>query len=324
MVNDPGHIDYPYGVTAIDTHYVRPLCDASHLIVHNGRAAFVDTGTAFSVPGLLKVLEIKDIDPDQVDYVLLTHVHLDHAGGAGQLMQALPNAQAVLHPRGAPHMIDPSRLVAGTIAVYGEEKYHELYDELIPIDEHRVLVVEDGDMLCIGERPLEFIHTPGHARHHYCIIDPEARGIFSGDTFGVSYREFDTDNGAFIFPTTTPVHFDPDAAHASIDRLMSYKPESIYVTHYSRLTELDRLSNDMHECLDAFEAMAKQHVASDDRTSAIRRDMYEFLDQRLVAHGYAGDADRRRQWLEMDVALNTAGIEVWLDRTSQQDRAQQQ
>src|SRR5206468_1273844 len=111
------------GIFAVETRYLRPGLDASHLIVDSGRAAFVDTGAASSIPHLLAALERLDIGRDQVDYVLLTHIHLDHAGGAGQLMQALPNARAVIHPRGARHMIDPAKLIAGSQKVYGEQKF---------------------------------------------------------------------------------------------------------------------------------------------------------------------------------------------------------
>ncbi|HAF90010.1 MAG TPA: MBL fold metallo-hydrolase, partial [Deltaproteobacteria bacterium] len=113
-------IDYPDGVTTIDVAYVRSGFAASHLIVENGYAAFIDTGTSLSVPLLLKVLAEKGISREKVTHVMPTHVHLDHAGGGGALMQEFPNAVLVVHPRGARHMIDPAKLIAGTVAVYGE------------------------------------------------------------------------------------------------------------------------------------------------------------------------------------------------------------
>ena len=120
--------------------------------------------------------------------------------------------------------------------------YHAMYGEIIPIEKTRIVEVSDGMRVKVGSREFELIHTPGHALHHYCMVDQTARLVFTGDTFGVSYRETDTGNGAFIIPTTTPVHFDPDAAHASIDRIMGYAPESAYLTHYSRVTDLPRLA----------------------------------------------------------------------------------
>ena len=197
------------GITTIDTGLIRPGFDASHLVIASGRAAFVDCGVNNSVPILLAALEEKDLDVGAVDYLFLTHVHLDHAGGAGKLMQALPNAEAVLHPRGAPHMIDPDKLIAGSISVYGEVGYRHLYGDIVPIPERRVIVAEDRQEYIFGERTFTSIHTEGHARHHHCFYDPQSHSVFTGDSFGVSFRDLDTDVGEFIYPTTTPIHFDP-------------------------------------------------------------------------------------------------------------------
>lgn len=299
---------------AIDTDYVRPLMDASHLVVGDGRAAFVDTGTTHSVPNLLAALDEKGLDREAVDYVLLTHIHLDHAGGAGALMRELPNATAVVHPRGAAHMVAPEKLIAGTRAVYGDEIYAQLYGEILPIDEGRVRTVEDGERLMIGDRPLEFIHTPGHALHHYCIVDLDFDGIFSGDTFGVSYRETDTAKGEFIIPTTTPTHFDPVAAHRSIDRIMGYAPRAIYLTHYSRVTDLDRLADDLHDALDEHVAIAKRYADDVDRVAKMQQAIFESIDRRLDAHGYEPDADARAAVFQADVMLNAQGLDAWLRR----------
>lgn len=298
---------FDHGIVAIETHYVRPGLDASHLIIDGGRAAFVDTGSAHSVKYLLAALDTLGLDRGQVDYVLLTHVHLDHAGGAGPLMQALPNARAVIHPRGARHLIDPARLIAGSMAVYGEEKFRELYGELVPIPESRVLVAADGMRIKLGGRELLLIDTPGHAQHHYCIVDSAARAIFSGDTFGISYRELDTARGEFIFPTTTPVHFDPQALHASIDRLMSFKPQAIYLTHYSRVNGLERLAADLHADIDAFVEMAPR--------GDLRRGMFDHLLARARRHEVRLSDERILELLGMDVELNAQGVEHWLKKT---------
>ncbi len=302
------------GIHSIDTLYIRPGLDASHLIVQDGRAAFVDTGPSSGVPQLLAALDRLDISPEQVDYVLLTHVHLDHAGGAGLLMQSLPKARAVVHPRGARHMIDPAKLIAGSLEVYGEEQFYALYGEIVPIPEERVLVAEDGLRVSLPGREFELIHTPGHALHHYSVIDRTAQAIFPGDNFGISYREFDTRRGEFIFPTTTPVHFDPEAMHATIHRLMSYKPQAMYLTHFGRVTELERLAADLHECVNDFVALARKHAEAPDRGVRIRHGMFEYLSGRLERHGFESDAARRHELLDIDVDLNSQGLEVWLDR----------
>lgn len=305
--------DLDDGITAIDTEFVRPLLDASHLIVAGDRCAFVDTGTNDSVGFLLEALEHKGLDAGQVDYVFLTHVHLDHAGGAGRLMQRLPAARAVVHPRGARHMTDPAKLVAGAQAVYGEKQFAEMYGRIEPIPAARMIVVADGQEISLGGRSLRCLFTEGHARHHYCLADPASEGVFTGDSFGVSYRELDTANGEFIFPTTTPIHFDPVEAHKSIDRIMQENPRRLYLTHYSRVTDPRRLADDMHTRLDEFVAIAGRCAGASDRTAAIHHAMFEYLESELRDHGHRGDDERLHALLDMDIRLNTMGIEYWLD-----------
>lgn len=314
MDKTPQIIDVGNGVHAIDTHYVRPLMDASHVVVSAGRAAFVDTGTTHSVPYLLEALDHVGIAHDAVDYVCLTHIHLDHAGGAGTLLDALPNARAVLHPRGAPHMIDPEKLIAGSRVVYGDEMYDQLYGQIRAIPEERVVVVHDGDSVTFGERTFTFLDTPGHALHHYSIWDEAHRAVFSGDTFGLSYRELDTDAGPFIFPTTTPTQFDPDAAHASYDRLAGLEPKTFYLTHYSRVDYTPSLVEDLHRRLDVFVDLAKRHADSPDRRETMAAGIKQYLFAELRDHGYDGDAEQCNAVVGPDAELNAMGLDVWLTR----------
>jgi len=300
------------GIVAIDTEYMRPLLDASHLITQQGRAAFVDTGANSSVPFLLDALGQQDLDPGDVDYLFLTHVHLDHAGGAGTLMRELPNAMCVIHPRGAPHMADPTKLIAGTNAVYGEQQAREMYGEILPIDAARIVVAEDEQRFEFAGRELQALHTEGHARHHYCLYDAQSRGVFTGDSFGISYRELDTKNGEFIYPTTTPPHFEPVEAHKAVDRIMGLQPEKLYLTHYSRVDDVERLATDMHECIDGFVAIAERHRDDDDRCEAMQASMFDFLVDRLAAHGYPGDRDAIWSVVLHDVKLNSQGLDSWL------------
>jgi glyoxylase-like metal-dependent hydrolase (beta-lactamase superfamily II) len=307
--------EFRAGITAIDTDYVRPRLAASHLVVDAGRAAFVDTGTTHSLPALLHALEAKGIDRSAVDWVLTTHVHLDHAGGAGALMRELPNARCAVHPRGARHLAEPSKLIAGSMAVYGEERYRALYGEILAIDAARIFEAADGAKIRLGGRELELIHTPGHALHHYCIVDAANALIFSGDTFGISYRDFDVEGRPFIFPTTTPVHFDPDALCRSVDRLMSYLPRSIFLTHYAEVTQLDRLAREMKERVLAFADLGARYRDAPDRADKLRHGMFAMMATWLDAHGFPRD-DARRHWLlDDDIELNCQGIENWLDRT---------
>ncbi|MFA9440692.1 MBL fold metallo-hydrolase [Uliginosibacterium sp. sgz301328] len=307
-------IDYGDGIHAIDTGLLRHHFDASYLIVENGRAAFVDTGTALAVPRLLEALESRGLSVKAVDWVILTHVHLDHAGGAGALMQHLPNAQLVVHPRGARHMIDPTALTAGATAVYGEAAMRETYGELVPVPADRVIEAPDGHVVELAGRRIVCLDTPGHARHHNCMFDARSRAVFAGDTFGISYRETDCADGAFVIPTTSPVQFDPDALKASIARLVGLSAEAVYLTHFGRVDCVEARSRELMEQIDEMVKLAHDSHGQPDR--------HAWLVERLGAL-YAIRAARRHcplpaatviELLSLDIELNAQGLEVWLDR----------
>jgi glyoxylase-like metal-dependent hydrolase (beta-lactamase superfamily II) len=302
------------GLWAIDTAFKRPLFDASHLIVENGRAAFVDVATSYSIPRLLAALKDRGLSPADVDYVILTHVHLDHSGGAGALMRRLPTARLVVHPRGARHVIDPTKLIAGASAVFGEEAVRKDYGEVLPVDAERVVEARDGFVLEVGGRPLHFIDAPGHARHHVCIWDEASRAWFAGDTFGLAYPELASERGVFIFPTTTPVQFDPDHMAASVDRMLRRSPRAMLLTHYSRVTDVERLARELLAQVAAFVAMAREADRSADRSGRLRAVMGEYLLDRALDHGSPKSREEVRQALAHDVELNAQGLEVWLDK----------
>ena len=312
---------HPHGITAIDTEYLYSGHAAAHLIVDEGRAAFVDVGTNDSVPYLLGALDELGIARAAVDYLLLTHVHLDHAGGAGALMQELPNARALLHPRGAPHMIDPTRLVAGAKAVYGEESFRRMYGELLPIPSSRVRVVADGDRVALGSRSLELIHTPGHAQHHYVVVDEAHASIFSGDTFGISYRALDTGKGAFITPSTVPTQFDPEQHIASVDRMLAYHPESIYLMHFSRVTDVPRLGASLKAQIAELARIARTHARDPDPQAGIRADMLALWRSLARDHGCRLSDSELEHALAGDLTLNTQGLIAWLTRTAEHGAA---
>lgn len=307
--------NFDHGIGAVDAFYDgRHGHSAIHVVSAGGLAAIVDTGTHYSIPLLVAALAQKGMMPEQVAYIIVTHVHLDHAGGAGEAMRCLPNAKLVVHPRGASHMTDPSKLVAGTVAVYGEEKTRALYGEIIPVDAERVIVAQDGFQLDFNGRRLVFLDTPGHARHHVCIYDETSGGVFTGDTFGISYREFDVGGLAFIFPAATPVQFDPAAAHASIVRLMALKPQAAYLTHYSRVTGLECLAADLHRRIDDFVALALQATGTGEaRHNALTEKLETYLLGQLSAHGCRLPRGEILQLLAGDIELNAQGLGVWLD-----------
>lgn len=307
---------YPHAIHAVDTHYLRPVFDAAHVVLHGGRAAIVDCGTSHSVPRILAALEALGVARETVDWLFITHVHLDHAGGAGQLMQALPQARAVLHPRGAPHMIDPTKLIAASRAVYGDAVYEKLYGEILPIDAARVQVTTEGEQIDLAGRKFRVLHTPGHAMHHHVFFDELSRGVFTGDTFGLSYRDFDVDGRAFAFPTTTPTQFDPNQLIDSVRRIMALDPEAAYLTHYGRITDLPRIAEGLIRMIGDFVHIARQHAAlpSDEARRLIREGLHEVLRGELARHGCTLPEAVVDEVLELDLDLNADGLLAWLAR----------
>jgi glyoxylase-like metal-dependent hydrolase (beta-lactamase superfamily II) len=315
FVEDLGH-----GIHAIDTGYQRARFDAAYLITSDdGRAAFIDTGTQHTLPRHLEALRWVGLSPDAVDYVIPTHVHLDHAGGAGALMQALPAATLIVHPRGARHMIDPSALIESTIAVYGREEMERAYGHVIPVPESRVRTTADGMDLTLGTRRLHFIDTPGHARHHHCIWDERSRGWFTGDTFGISYREFDVPGrGPWIKPTHPPTQFEPEAMRHSIDRMLAFDPQWLYLTHYARVGEPALRARQIQHLLDAVVAIGREGRDAPDRHAHFKRELAALYRESLAAHGVA-DTAKAIDLLAGDIELNAQGLGVWLDRTPRAD-----
>jgi glyoxylase-like metal-dependent hydrolase (beta-lactamase superfamily II) len=305
---------HPDGITAVDTEYVRPGLAAAHIIQQGEVAAFVDVGTNYSVPHLLAALQELRIKPQAVEYVFVTHVHLDHAGGAGLLLQSLPHAQVVVHPRGAPHLIEPAKLVAASKLVYGEELYRQLYGDLIPIDARRVIISEDEKRMALQDRPLQLLHTPGHALHHYCLLDLQHRNVFTGDTFGLSYRELDTAQGAFGVPTTTPTQFDPEQLIASIERLLTTGAQAAYLMHYSRVTGLPAIAASLKAQIRELAAIALRHADAADPYAAIYADMRGLWIELAARHGLAEPQASVDEYLSKDLDLNTQGLIAWLQR----------
>jgi glyoxylase-like metal-dependent hydrolase (beta-lactamase superfamily II) len=303
------------GLFAIDTGFHRDHFDAAYLIVERGRAAFIDTGTNFGVPRLLQALQALDLPRSAVDWVIPTHVHLDHAGGVGLLMQALPEARLLVHPRGARHMIDPSALYQGALAVYGQAEMDRAYGHLTGVAAERVVASADEMTVELAGRPLTLIDTPGHARHHHCIWDEATRGWFTGDTFGLSYREFDTAQGAWIMPTSTPVQFEPEALTASIHRLMARSPQAMYLTHYGRVEGVSGLAGTLLNLLDVTVNTAQELRNHPQRHEALKEALLALYCQDLQRHGAPQTREQIQALLGMDIELNAQGIAVWLDKS---------
>jgi len=304
-----------HDIFAVDTGFHRPRFDAAYLVLHGGRAAVVDAGTNHAVPRILDALAALGLSRDAVEWVIPTHIHLDHAGGVGLLMQELPAARVMAHPRAARHLIDPSQIWAGATAVYGEAEMQRNYGTLVPVPAERVDTSSDGLRISLAGRTLEFADTPGHARHHHCIWDEDSQSWFTGDTFGLSYREFDTARGAWLLPTSTPVQFEPEALRASVERLLARSPRAMYLTHYGRVGDVPRLGALLLSLLDEMVALGRRIAApGETRHAALCEGLSTIYRTSLAEHGCTLDAPALQSLLALDVELNAQGMAIWLDR----------
>jgi len=300
-----------FGITCLDAGYVQPGLACFYLVEQRGEFAVLETGTSHSVAVLQDWLHARGIGPEQVRYVIPTHVHLDHAGGAGAMMALFPRAQLLVHPRGARHMVDPARLVAAARAVYGDSMFDTLYGDVVPVVEARIRQIGDGETVFLADRPLLFRHTRGHAEHHFCVWDEASRGWFSGDMFGLSYPWCRLPAGDFVLPSTTPTQFDPQAFHQSLDLLDAYRPQWMYLTHSGALQYSPAKAQLLKRQIDAYVEFAADGTSGlealqqrlGDHTVALLREFGAGIDERVL-----------RDHLSFDMQLNAQGLQHWRQR----------
>ena len=298
------------GISVIDSEYYSKDFAAIYLLKQKSKVIIIETGTNYSVPFVKEALSQIGLSFSDVSYVIPTHVHLDHAGGAGLLMMQCQNAALVVHPRGARHLIDPSKLIAGAKAVYGENKFKEYYGEIFPIDANRVIQADDNFILDFDGRELRFIDTPGHARHHFCIWDKATKSMFTGDTFGISYRDLDHQDELYILPSTSPVQFDPEALIQSINRIMEFKPERVCLTHFSAIKPTKKATNKLIESIHFVSNLAIKYADKNDSESIIYKKMMDYFLEGLNEIGFQNN-DYAKDRLSLDVLINTQGLIYW-------------
>jgi len=307
--------DLDHGITLVDAEYIETGIAAIYLMEEDGEVAIIETGTNNSVPYIEEVLKSKGLSFNNVRYIIPTHVHLDHAGGAGELMHQCKNAELVVHPFGVKHLVDPSKLEAGTIAVYGEKAFRKLYGKIRPVDESRTIEAPGFFKLKLNGRKLKFFDTPGHARHHFCIYDKKSRGIFTGDTFGLSYPQITTQKGPFIFATTTPVQFDPEALLQSIDCLTSLTPNVMYLTHYGAITPTSEVVKQLRRSIRKFSNIALEfQTITENRPKLIQQKLINYLLETLEEMGCEQSPEFCTNVIKGDVKLNAAGLDFWLGK----------
>lgn len=241
----------------IDTFDLGLANRTSSYLLKDEKIVLIETSASPSVPHILNALNELHISPSDIDYLILTHIHLDHAGGAGVLMKSCPNAKVFVHPKGVRHLVDPSRLIASAKSVYGE-KFDGIFGDILPISEEKIHAVGHEESLEIGASTLTFYHTKGHANHHISIHDSLTNGLFVGDTTGVYYPDMAEEDFDIILPSTSPNQFDPDLMEESIQLYERIQPAIIYFGHYGTYTNPETAYSEVRRLLPIFVEAGRQ------------------------------------------------------------------
>ncbi|MEO5333109.1 MAG: MBL fold metallo-hydrolase [Magnetococcus sp. YQC-5] len=307
------YLELPTGITRIDVEYCRPGFTSAWLVREGNQAVFVETGPLPAVGILLGALTRHGMAPEAVQAVIVTHVHLDHAGGAGALLRHLPNACLLVHPRGLQHITDPSRLVAGAKVVYGEERFQTILGGAMPVDPSRIHCPTDGEVFSLCGRSLRFLDTPGHSLNHLCLLDEQTHGLFTGDAFGLSYREFDGGIRPLFLPATTPTQFDVGQMRATCRRLADLQPKWLYLTHFGPLPFVTAMGDDLDAQLEKYQQLVME-TNEKNRLGDLTSALADMTKNQMMALQIPKAAMDQFDLLQMDLELNAQGLTLWHDR----------
>ncbi|GGA43790.1 MBL fold metallo-hydrolase [Kroppenstedtia guangzhouensis] len=306
-------IDWGHRIRMIDGYDLNVPGRTGIYVLEEEELTLVETGPSLSVPRILKGLEALGHRPEDVRNVIVTHIHLDHAGGAGLLLQSCPKARVVVHPRGARHLADPTRLIQGARMVYGEQ-FDALFEPVLPVPEDQILVRKDGETLEIGpDRKLKFLDSPGHAAHHFSIYDPVSRGLFAGDTAGIRYGQLEELGCSLYIPSTSPNQFDPAAMKQSIDRFRKEEVDRIFFGHFGMSEEPEVVYEQVTAALDVFMEAGEEAMAAGEGAAGIEKRLKDRYRGFLREQGIPEDHPVYFL-LNLDLNVSSMGMEHYLSR----------
>ncbi len=253
-------------------------------LINEERKALIDTGPTTSISVVLDGIRQLGVRPEDINYIIVTHIHLDHAGGAGLLIRDMPNAQVIVHHRGAKHLVNPAKLISSAIAVQERAEEGLVKEaEVVPIEEERVKPVYDGDVIKLSEQQtLKIIDAPGHAPHEICIQESRNNGLFSGDAAGVSVSEHEV-----LVVVTPPPSFDADLSIATLKKLMKLQVSRLYYAHFGMSCEVQK---NLQLAIDTLQAW------DDIITESVTKNRYDGVAERLISHAYATLEPIMRKW----------------------------
>jgi glyoxylase-like metal-dependent hydrolase (beta-lactamase superfamily II) len=256
---------------------------ASYLLAGESGLALVDVGSAASMAELLAGVRAAGFDPADITSLVLTHIHLDHAGATGPLVHALPHARVYVHRIGAPHLIDPSKLISSATRIYGDQM-ETLWGWMEPVPAERLIIVDDGDEIQAGARTLRALYTPGHAIHHIALHDEARNVVFPGDVAGVSIQGVD-----FVRPPTPPPDLSLEDWDASISRLEALSPAKLYLPHFGEVSSTPQHFADLRRRLHEWGELALAGLRAGKDDVAIAADFARVADPQIARLASASD-----------------------------------
>ncbi|MDR3279415.1 MAG: MBL fold metallo-hydrolase [Synergistaceae bacterium] len=300
--------DYKNGIYNVDSGYEGGGVASIYIARDSGRAAIIDTAHNAAIEPMRAAMRELGISGGDVDYIFITHVHLDHVGGAGIFANEFPNSRVVVHKRGARHLINPEKLVKGATDVYGEETMERLYGTVLPVPEDRIDIPEDGDEFRVGGRTIICMDTPGHARHHMAYHDADTNSVFTGDSFGMSYLELRRPDNIGVMLTTSPVQFDPEAMRSSMKRIEALGPEFLYPTHFGQMPCDDDVKSSLYRQIDRFVELAEN---TDGDLPKIREGFKKLFAKERDIQNCPCFTDESCRLMGIPMELNAQGLAIW-------------
>nr|WP_206529651.1 MBL fold metallo-hydrolase [Brevibacillus sp. SYP-B805] len=282
-------------------------------VIPDEHPTIIETGSSPSIEYLRNGLKQVGIEPHDLHYVIVTHIHLDHAGAAGLLLRECPNAKIIVHPKGAAHLVNPEKLIRGAKAVYGD-RFEELFHPILPVPEERLLVMDNGELRIGPNRVLQFFDSPGHANHHFSIFDPLSRGVFTGDTAGIQYPQT-VDGGVPLYlPTTSPNQFNPEAMKQSIERIRRLNPDKIYFGHFGATADI-RCLEMVETWLDTFVDIGRRCWEQGLDVRALSEELLKQIEDYLSMRNVQADHPVY-EVLRVDMEVCAMGILDYFQRSS--------
>jgi glyoxylase-like metal-dependent hydrolase (beta-lactamase superfamily II) len=297
------------GISGIDTKMIGREMVTSAYLLHGNEPGLVETGPSLSREAVGEGLAELGIGPDDLAHIVVTHIHLDHAGGVGTLARAYPRASIWVHQRGAPHLADPTRLVSSVQRVYGADRARAYFGGVEPTPADRLRSVDEGDVIAMGERSLEVLYTPGHASHHVALVDSETGAVFAGDAIGVHLPDVKV-----LRPATPPPDIDVELMVQSIERIRERTRSMLLLSHFGAVPEVNAICDLAILRVRGWAEDVRESLGRTDDVDEIAKALQERVTAEDLADAGEG-ADMERYEMLSSVQVNAMGlIRYWRKR----------